>query len=80
MGRIIFDVFVINESETADIILKAQSAAKEIIKPGVKMSIIDKAARDIINKACYEKYYIYIPGYDYVLRTKSLSASSGLTN
>jgi Xaa-Pro dipeptidase len=46
-----------------EVILKAQSAAKDAIKPGVKMSIVDKAARDIINKNGYGKYFIHITGH-----------------
>ena len=46
-----------------EIVLLAQSAAKEAIKSGVKMSIVDKAARDIINKAGYGEYFIHITGH-----------------
>lgn len=46
-----------------DIVLKAQSAAREAIKPGVKMSMVDKAARDIINQEGYGQYFIHITGH-----------------
>jgi Xaa-Pro aminopeptidase len=45
------------------IILSAQSAAKEALKPGTKMSDVYMAARDKITKAGYGKYFIHITGH-----------------
>lgn len=45
------------------VILKAQTAAKETLNPGVRMSEIDNAAREIINNAGYGEYFIHITGH-----------------
>lgn len=51
------------QQEIYSVVLEAQSAAKAAIKPGVRMSDVDKAARDIINAAGYGKYFIHITGH-----------------
>jgi len=51
------------QTKIYEVILRAQSAAKEALKPGTKMSDVDKAARDIITKAGYGKYFIHITGH-----------------
>jgi len=51
------------QEEIHSLILKAQQAAIESIKPGVKMSDVDKAARDIIDKNGYGEYFIHITGH-----------------
>lgn len=51
------------QQEIYAVVRKAQLAAKEAIKPGIKMSEVDKAARDVINEAGYGKYFIHITGH-----------------
>ncbi len=51
------------QKDIYSLILEAQKAAKECIKPGVKMSDVDKAARDIINEGGYGEYFIHITGH-----------------
>ncbi len=46
-----------------DIVLKAQEKAINFAKPGVKAKDIDKAARDVIEKAGYGKYFIHSTGH-----------------
>ncbi len=46
-----------------DIVLKAQEKAIKFAKPGVKACEVDKAARDVIEKAGYEKYFIHSTGH-----------------
>ncbi len=48
------------QQEIYAVVRKAQLAANEAIKPGIKMSEVDKAARDVINEAGYGKYFIHI--------------------
>lgn len=46
-----------------DIVLKAQEAAINAVKIGVKASDIDKAARDVIEKAGFGRYFIHSTGH-----------------
>lgn len=46
-----------------DIVLKAQEAAIKASKPGAKCKDIDKAARDVIQKAGYGKYFVHSTGH-----------------
>ncbi len=46
-----------------DTLLKAQERAIKAAKPGVKASDIDKAARDVIEKAGFGKYFIHSTGH-----------------
>ena len=46
-----------------DIVLKAQLTALEKIKPGVKCSEVDKAARDIITAEGYGEYFGHSTGH-----------------
>ena len=46
-----------------DIVLKAQLAALEKIKPGIKCSDVDKTARDIISEAGYGEYFGHSTGH-----------------
>ena len=45
------------------IVLKAQLAAQEAVKPGIRASKIDQTARDIIKKAGFGKYFIHRLGH-----------------
>ena len=45
------------------LVLDAQTAARHAIAPGVKMSDVDHAARDIINRAGYGQYFIHVTGH-----------------
>ncbi|MHA1722540.1 MAG: M24 family metallopeptidase [Candidatus Baldrarchaeia archaeon] len=46
-----------------EVVLDAQSKALEVMGPGVKACDVDKAARDVINKAGYGKYFIHSTGH-----------------
>ncbi len=46
-----------------EIVLEAQFKALEVIGPGVKACDVDKAARDVISKAGYGKYFIHSTGH-----------------
>ena len=46
-----------------DLILKAHHAAIKSIKVGVKMSDVDKTARDIITNAGFAEYFIHVTGH-----------------
>ena len=46
-----------------DTVLKAQEASIKIAKPGVKASDIDKAGREIIEKAGFGKYFVHSTGH-----------------
>jgi Xaa-Pro aminopeptidase len=43
--------------------LKAQETALKTVKPGVKASTIDKAAREVIDKAGFGKYFVHSTGH-----------------
>lgn len=45
------------QSEIYDIVLEAQEAALEVIRPGVLCSEVDRVAREIIDDAGYGKYF-----------------------
>ena len=46
-----------------DTVLKAQEAAIKAAKPGVKACDIDKAARDVIEKAGFGNYFVHSTGH-----------------
>lgn len=46
-----------------DTVLKAQEAAIEAAKPGIKAKELDKIARDIIDKAGYGDYFVHSLGH-----------------
>lgn len=46
-----------------DTVLKAQEASIKIAKPGIKASDIDKAGRDVIDKAGFGKYFVHSTGH-----------------
>ncbi len=46
-----------------DLVKNANLAAEAMIKPGVRFSDIDKAARDVIEKAGYGEYFIHRTGH-----------------
>jgi len=46
-----------------DTVLKAQEKAIKAAKPGVKASDIDKAAREVIEKAGFGKYFVHSTGH-----------------
>ena len=49
--------------EVYDIVLRAQLAALNVIKPGVKCSNVDRAARTVIERAGYGKYFGHSTGH-----------------
>ncbi len=58
--------FFVKSNPYADIynlVKQANLAAEAIIKPGVKFCDIDKAARDVIEKAGYAEYFIHRTGH-----------------
>ena len=46
-----------------DTVLKAQEMALKAVKVGVKASAIDKAAREVIEKAGYGRYFVHSTGH-----------------
>lgn len=50
-------------SKIADTVTKAREKAIKVIKPGIRASVVDKAARDIIEKAGYGKYFVHSTGH-----------------
>jgi Xaa-Pro aminopeptidase len=46
-----------------NIVLSAQKAALTKVKAGTNASEVDKAARDVITKAGYEKYFVHATGH-----------------
>ena len=64
MTRTVFYKEVSEEKKTVyNLVLKAQLAAEAIIKPGVKLSTIDKTARDIIKEGGYTKEFNHRLGH-----------------
>ncbi len=51
------------KQEVYDIVLKAQKASIKAVKIGAKASDIDKAGRDVIEKAGYGEYFIHSTGH-----------------
>ena len=51
------------QQKVYDTVLKAQEAAIKAVKVGVKAKEIDKAARDVIDKAGYGSYFIHSTGH-----------------
>lgn len=49
--------------EVYDTVLKANMAAKKVVKPGVRFCDIDEAARKVIRDAGYGKYFIHRLGH-----------------
>lgn len=47
------------QREIYNVVLAAQQAAIDIIRPGITLPDVHKAASDVINKAGYGKYYIH---------------------
>ncbi|KUK13747.1 MAG: aminopeptidase P family protein [Synergistetes bacterium] len=54
--------------KTYYLLLEAQKRAIDTLRPGVKSSEVDAAAREVIKKAGYEKYYLDVVGYGVGLR------------
>ncbi len=46
-----------------DTVLAANEAAKAVVKPGVSMGAVDKAARDVIEAAGYGQYFTHRTGH-----------------
>ncbi|MCD7782062.1 MAG: aminopeptidase P family protein [Methanosphaera sp.] len=55
------------QEEIWNIVLEAQRAAIDIIKPGVKLSDVDMAARDVITEYGYGEYFIHSTGHGFGL-------------
>ncbi len=63
-----------------DTILKAQEAAIKKVKPGIKASEIDKAARDVIDKAGFGKFFTHSTGHGVGLDIHELPTISSKSN
>lgn len=55
------------QEEIWNIVLEAQTAAIKIISPGVEISEVDKAARDVITEYGYGEYFIHSTGHGFGL-------------
>ncbi|MDO5826044.1 MAG: aminopeptidase P family protein [Methanosphaera sp.] len=55
------------QEEIWDIVLEAQTAAIRTISPGVEISDVDKAARDVITDYGYGDYFIHSTGHGFGL-------------
>jgi Xaa-Pro dipeptidase len=56
------------QREVYNLVLKAQEAAIQKMRPGVEFSKVDAAARQIIEEGGYGKYFIHITGHGVGLR------------
>ncbi len=52
------------QKEVYNIVLQANLAGIKAVKPGIKFSVIDKAARDVITEAGYGKYFTHRTGHN----------------
>lgn len=52
-----------NKKAVYEIVLEAQKAALQVVKPGAKVSSIDKAARNIIDSAGYKNCFSHATGH-----------------
>ena len=66
------------QREIYDIVLKAELAAIKVVKPGATFGQIDKAARDIINKAGFGDYFIHGIGHHLGLETHDITPNEPL--
>ncbi|NLZ49728.1 MAG: aminopeptidase P family protein [Clostridiales bacterium] len=65
MTRTVFYRKVSDEAEKVyNLVLEANRKGIEAVKPGVKLSDIDKAARDVIENAGYGKYFTHRTGHN----------------
>lgn len=55
------------QDEIWNIVLEAQTAAIKTISPGVEISEVDKAARDVITEYGYGEYFIHSTGHGFGL-------------
>ena len=55
------------QEEIWNIVLEAQTAAIKTISPGVEISEVDKAARDVITEYDYGEYFIHSTGHGFGL-------------
>ena len=55
------------QEEIWNIVLEAQTAAIKTISPGVEISEVDKAARDVITEYGYGEYFIHSTGHGFGL-------------
>ena len=51
------------ETRIAEIVLQANTAAREVARPGVQASSVDFAARNVIDQAGFGKYFIHRTGH-----------------
>jgi len=51
------------QKEILDIVLEAQKAAVDVIKPGIKASYVDKVAREVIEEYGYGNSFIHSTGH-----------------
>lgn len=65
--------FTKRQREVYDVVLAAQAAAIKTIKQGVRISQIDTAARNVINKAGFGDYFIHGIGHHLGLDTHDIA-------
>lgn len=70
--------FTKRQREVYDIVLRAQEAAIKAAKPGVRLSELDKVARDIITKAGYGDNFIHGLGHHLGLETHDVTPDAPL--
>ena len=70
--------FTKRQREIYELVLKAELAAIRAVKPGVTFARIDKAARDIINKAGYGDFFIHGTGHHLGLETHDITPDAPL--
>lgn len=63
-----------------DIVLKAKDNAINKIVPGVKASVVDKAARSFIEKKGYGKYFVHSTGHGLGIDVHEFPAISGTSD
>lgn len=66
------------QREIYEIVLKAELAAIKMVKAGTTFGKVDKAARDIINKAGFGDYYIHGIGHHLGLETHDITPDEPL--
>jgi len=65
--------FTDRQREIYNLVLKAQQAAIRAVKPGVRIADVDKAARDVIEKAGYGDHFFHGIGHHLGLETHDAS-------
>ena len=70
--------FTKRQREIYEIVLKAEMATIKAVRPGVRITDLDKVARSIINKAGYGDYFIHGIGHHLGLETHDVTPDGPL--